>query len=54
MNEVAISDAKARLPELVRQAEQGQTIGLARYGQVKAVVVSLERYERLTRSLMES
>ena len=49
---VAISDAKARLPELVRAAEQGQTVELTRYGNTQAVIISEERYQRLTRSLM--
>jgi prevent-host-death family protein len=49
---VATSDAKARLPELIRAAEQGQTVELTRYGNTLAVIISQERYERLTRELM--
>lgn len=49
---VAISDAKARLPELVREAESGATVQLSRYGQTVAVLISQERYELLTRALM--
>ncbi|WP_099128393.1 type II toxin-antitoxin system prevent-host-death family antitoxin [Streptomyces sp. ScaeMP-e48] len=48
-----VSDAKARLPELVRAAEQGQTVELTRYGNTQAVIISQERYQRLTRDLME-
>ncbi|MGW3087784.1 type II toxin-antitoxin system Phd/YefM family antitoxin [Streptomyces sp. NPDC001108] len=49
----AISEAKAKLPELVRAAEQGQTVELTRYGNTQAVIISQERYERLTRELMQ-
>ena len=50
---IAASEAKAVLGSLVRQAEQGQTIELTRYGKGVAVLISAERYERLTRNLME-
>jgi prevent-host-death family protein len=49
---VATTEAKARLPELIRAAEQGQTVELTRYGSTQAVIISQERYERLTRDLM--
>ncbi len=48
---IAASEAKAVLGSLVRQAEQGQTIELTRYGRTAAVLISAERYERLTREL---
>ncbi|MER7691194.1 type II toxin-antitoxin system prevent-host-death family antitoxin [Streptomyces sp. NPDC097610] len=48
---VAASEAKAVLGSLVRQAEGGQTIELTRYGKSVAVLISAERYERLTREL---
>ncbi|WP_443064245.1 type II toxin-antitoxin system Phd/YefM family antitoxin [Streptomyces sp. NBC_00525] len=50
---VATSEAKAKLPELIRAAEQGQTVELTRYGSTQAVIISRERYERLTRELMQ-
>ena len=50
---IAASEAKAVLGSLVRQAEQGQTIELTRYGKAVAVLISAERYERLARNLME-
>lgn len=49
---IAASEAKAILGSLVRQAEEGQTIELTRYGKTAAVLISAERYERLTRNLM--
>ncbi|WP_371930385.1 type II toxin-antitoxin system Phd/YefM family antitoxin [Streptomyces poriferorum] len=49
---VATTEAKARLPELIRAAERGQTVELTRYGSTQAVIISQERYERLTRELM--
>ncbi|WP_443066556.1 type II toxin-antitoxin system Phd/YefM family antitoxin [Streptomyces sp. NBC_01260] len=50
---VATTEAKARLPELIRVAEQGQTVELTRYGSTQAVIISQERYQRLTRDLMQ-
>ena len=50
---IAASEAKAVLSSLVRQAEEGQTIELTRYGRTTAVLISAERYDRLTRNLME-
>ncbi|UJV43415.1 type II toxin-antitoxin system Phd/YefM family antitoxin [Streptomyces sp. AMCC400023] len=50
---IAASEAKAVLGSLVREAEQGQTIQLTRYGKSVAVLISSERYDRLTRNLME-
>ncbi|MGW3753819.1 type II toxin-antitoxin system prevent-host-death family antitoxin [Streptomyces sp. NPDC005134] len=49
---VSTSDAKARLPELIREAMTGKTIELTRYNQTEAVIISRERYDRLTRDLM--
>lgn len=50
---VATSDARQKLPELIKAAEQGLTVELTTYGQTRAVLISQERYERLTRGLME-
>ncbi|MFI7399220.1 type II toxin-antitoxin system prevent-host-death family antitoxin [Streptomyces sp. NPDC049541] len=50
---IASNDARAILPDLIRRAESGETIHLTRYHRDAAVIISAERYERLTRNLME-
>lgn len=49
---VATSEARQKLPELIRAVEQGQTVELTRYGSTQAVLISQERYERLSRAVM--
>lgn len=45
------SEAKAVLADLIRKAEAGETIELTRYGNTTAVLISKERYNRLSRDL---
>lgn len=49
---VSTTEARDILPELVKRAEEGETIEFTKYGQSKAVLISRDRYERLTRDLM--
>ncbi|WP_328755048.1 type II toxin-antitoxin system prevent-host-death family antitoxin [Streptomyces sp. NBC_00269] len=51
---ISTTEARDILPELVSKAEQGQTIHFTRYGQEKAVLISQERYDRLTRAMFTS
>ncbi len=44
----SISDARKRLPSLVREAEKGEAISLTRRGEPVAVLFSNENYSRLT------
>ncbi|QDN63574.1 type II toxin-antitoxin system prevent-host-death family antitoxin [Streptomyces sp. S1D4-14] len=48
---VSTTEARDILPELVSRAECGETVEFTKYGKVKAVLISEERYERLTREL---
>ncbi len=50
MNIVPITDAKARLAELVRGAENGDVV-LVRHGHPAAVLVGAARYEALLEEL---
>ncbi|MET8976241.1 type II toxin-antitoxin system prevent-host-death family antitoxin [Streptomyces sp. NPDC004539] len=50
---VASNDARHIIPDLIRRAEGGETITLTRYHKPVAVLISAERYERLTRNLFE-
>lgn len=47
MEDVSIADAKARLAELVHQAERGQAVHITRRGRAVAVLVSEADYARL-------
>ncbi|MFJ9265153.1 type II toxin-antitoxin system Phd/YefM family antitoxin [Streptomyces bacillaris] len=49
---ISTSDARTKLPELIARAEGGELVELTRYGSTQAVIISEERYERLTRNLM--
>ncbi|MBE4761341.1 type II toxin-antitoxin system Phd/YefM family antitoxin [Streptomyces caniscabiei] len=54
MYNVTSTDARDVFAELIRRAVQGnETVGITRYGRVEAVLISNERYERLTRNLMQ-
>ena len=46
----SIADARRNLPSLVDEAEAGCEVQLTRRGRPVAVVVSIERYERLKAS----
>jgi prevent-host-death family protein len=49
----SIAEAKNRLPELVRSAEQDETIQLTRRGKPVAVLLSAQRYERLQKGKVD-
>lgn len=52
MHKVSSSEARDVLPDLMRRAVQGdETVGITKYGRVEAVLISADRYERLTRNL---
>jgi prevent-host-death family protein len=54
MHQVTSTDARDAIADLLRRAVQGnETVGITRYGKVEAVLISNERYERLTRNLMQ-
>lgn len=54
MHKVTSTEARDILPDLMRRAVQGnETVGITKWGKVEAVLISNERYERLTRNLME-
>jgi prevent-host-death family protein len=44
----SISEARKRLPSLVREAERGDAIALTRRGAPVAILVSKENYSKLT------
>ena len=44
----SISEARKRLPSLVRETEKGDAISLTRRGEPVAVLVSTEEYSKLT------
>ncbi|EWM62856.1 prevent-host-death family protein [Micromonospora sp. M42] len=52
MYNVTATDFRDQVAELIRKAESGETVGVTKYGTVKAVLISQERFERLTRELM--
>lgn len=43
----SIADARARLPELVREAESGKAIELTRRGEPVAVLIGRKQYDCL-------
>lgn len=47
MEALSIADARARLPELVREAESGKAIELTRRGEPVAVLIGRKQYDRL-------
>lgn len=49
----SISEARKRLPSLVREAEKVDAISLTRRGEPVAVLVSIEKYSKLTRTRPE-
>lgn len=54
MYKVSSTEARDVLPDLIKRAVQGnETVGITKYGSVKAVLISAERYERLVRNLMQ-
>ncbi|MFD4337206.1 type II toxin-antitoxin system Phd/YefM family antitoxin [Streptomyces anulatus] len=47
---VTSTDVRDRVAELIRRAVQGNApVGITRYGHIEAVLISKERYDRLTK-----
>ncbi len=44
----SIAEARRNLPKLVHEAEKGMTVELTRRGEPVAVLIGLQRFERLT------
>lgn len=44
---VSIAEARAKLPGLVKEAEEGETVQITRWGAPVAVLVSAARYQQL-------
>lgn len=54
MHKVTSTDARDAIADLIKRAVQGnETVGITKYGNVEVVLISMERYERLTRNLMQ-
>lgn len=47
MSQTSIVEAKAQLTNLIRQAEQGETVHITRRGKPVAVLLSEDEYKRL-------
>lgn len=50
---ISTTEARTILPDLIKRASSGETVELTQYGKTAAIILSTERYERLTRNLME-
>ncbi|MET7783098.1 type II toxin-antitoxin system prevent-host-death family antitoxin [Streptomyces mirabilis] len=48
---ISTTEARTVLPDLIKRAAAGETVELTQYGKTAAVLISVERYERLTREL---
>ena len=46
---ISVADARRRLPQLLRKAEDGEEIRISRRGKPVAVLLSVDEYERLRR-----
>jgi prevent-host-death family protein len=44
-----IAEAKNKLPSIVHAVEEGEPIRLTRHGKAVAVLLSIDRYERISR-----
>lgn len=51
---ITLTEARTKLPELVRMTEGGDTVELTKYGSTQAVLISVENWERYKRTLMGS
>lgn len=54
MHEVSIADAKNHLTQVVRDAENGETVHITRRGKRAAVLLSEAEYQRLKRQQPEA
>jgi antitoxin Phd len=53
MTTISVTNARARLPELIEDAHHG-TVFLERRGKLEAVMVSPRQYERMVEALEDS
>lgn len=53
MSKISVSDARSRLPEVIRQSRD-QAVFLERRGKLEAVVVSPEQYELMMEALEDA
>lgn len=53
MASIGSKEAKSVLSQLIQRAEAGETIRITKYGRDSVVMISAERYSRLTRELFE-
>ncbi|MFE0509624.1 type II toxin-antitoxin system Phd/YefM family antitoxin [Streptomyces sp. NPDC058964] len=51
MASIGSKEAKGVLSQLIQRAEGGETIRITKYGRDAVVMISAERYARLTRDL---
>lgn len=51
MASIGSKEAKGVLSQLIQRAEQGETIRITKYNRDAVVMISAERYDRLTRDL---
>ena len=49
MREIAVSEARARLSQLLRDVERGETVAITRHGEVVAYLVSAGASEAVQR-----
>jgi prevent-host-death family protein len=43
----SIAEARSKLPQLIREAEEGKTVELTRRGEGVAVIIGLKQYQQL-------
>lgn len=53
MSTFSVTDARSRLPEIIERA-RGEAVFLERRGEVEAVIVSPERYKRMSEALEDA
>ena len=53
MSTISVTDARGRLPEVIKQA-RGEAVFLERRGKLEAVVISPEQYERMMEALEDA
>lgn len=53
MASIGSKEAKGVLSQLIQRAESGETIRITKYGHDAVVMISADRFARLTRNLME-
>ena len=53
MSTISVTDARGRLPEVIKQA-RSEAVFLERRGKLEAVVISPEHYERMMEALEDA